>query len=290
MVEINLDYFILKKFPKKVCYNITLAKKERFRIDIQNKRKIALRNLNDIFNEKFVGIALDFDGTLIPIGKYDALVEKNILVKLQKINSKRIPIFILTGRGSSIYKQFPLKFFIFKEYIFIAQYNGGKIFLGESNCISEIKIKNINNYSKIQLFLKRNKIEFKEKVSSFVCLNNYKNFHSCRKYIEQLNDWKIVDTNYSFDIIPKKVSKLYALREGCKLFNISNLNSILKVGDAGDIHGNDYDFLKLKNSFSVYKFSNQINTNFPILNKKNTFLYGPEGLKFILKRIKLKQI
>ena len=78
-----------------------------------NSKKISFlkKSLISIFKEKFYGLALDFDGTLIPIKKRTDYVDPHILDKLITLNTKKIPIFILTGRGKSIFDQFPLNKF-----------------------------------------------------------------------------------------------------------------------------------------------------------------------------------
>ena len=62
-------------------------------------------------------------------------------------------------------------------------------------------------------------------------------------------DWKIVDNRYSFDIFPNYFSKLTALKKGIQYYKLKSIESILKIGDSGEIDGNDYDFLQFKNIF-----------------------------------------
>lgn len=277
--------FSLHKFQKKVLENIISAKIKRIKDANSNKISILKKSLISIFKEKFYGLAIDFDGTLIHIKKRTDYVDPHILDKLINLNRKKIPIFILTGRGKSIFDQFPLNNFSFQKYILIAQYNGARIILGDKTLIFELNAKTFNEYETICQFLKENHINFKENLSGFVCYDNESNYNLCASFISKFNKWKLVSTNYSFDILPIKISKYRALLKGSKLYNIRNLNSILKIGDSGDINGNDYDYLKLTNSFSVGEYSSDLATNFPIINEENIFLEGPKGLIFILNHL-----
>ncbi len=277
--------FSLIRFPKKVIENIISAKLQKTKGKSSNLISLIKKSLNSIFKQKFYGIALDFDGTLIPINKRTDYVDPHILDKLINLNKKKIPIYILTGRGKSIFDQFPLNTFSFQKYILIAQYNGARIILGDKTFLFELNAKTFNEYNTIFQFLKKNHINFKQNLSGFVCFDNNSNYNLCTSFISKFNRWKLVSTNYSFDILPINISKYGALLKGLKLYNIRNLNSILKIGDSGDINGNDYDFLKLENSFSVGKYSSDLTTNFPIINEKNIFLEGPKGLNFILNHL-----
>lgn len=289
MVSINKlknkrNFFKIKKFPDRICVNIVNAKLKKLKNFNIRSQNVLKNSLLFIFREKFLGLALDFDGTLIPLQKRDQIIESNILNKLKLLNKKKIPIFILTGRGNSILRQFPFFNFPYKNYIYIAQYNGGKIFLGDKTLISENSIYNFEGYKEIKQFLENNNINYKEKIASFVCLAKPDFINLCSSFISKFDSWRILNTNYSFDIIPNVISKYLALVKGCQYFNIKLLNLVLKIGDAGQLNGNDYDFLKYTNSFSVGTFSSNITTNFPIINENNIALKGPTGLKFILEK------
>ncbi len=287
MITLNSNSFSLKRFRRKVIKNIISAKIQKIEGKYSEIISLIKRSLILIFKQRFYGIALDFDGTLIPIKKRTSCVDLQILEKLISLNKNKIPLFILTGRGKSILVQFPFDKFPFKKYIFIAQYNGARIILGDKTLLFELNAKTFNEYDTILQFLKENHINFKQNLCGFVCFDNKSNYNLCSSFISKFNRWKLVSTNYSFDILPKKISKYRALLKGSKLYDIRNLSSILKIGDSGDISGNDYDYLKLENSFSVGDFSSDLNTNFPIINEKNIFLDGPIGLNFILNHLKL---
>jgi len=287
MVFINKimnNYFTLK-LPKVVCKNIIAAKLVKITNYDFDTKILINKSLNSIFDKKFYGLALDFDGTMIPIEKRYNITERDILIKLKKLNEAKIPIFILTGRGSSIFDQLPIDFFNFRDLIFFAQYNGGQIIQGKDKILHKHQIKNSPEYSDIKSLLVENKISFEEKTSSFVVLENMKSYPVVKSYIDNFDNWKVVNTGNSFDILPVDISKKFALEFLCKSHGIVNSDLILKVGDAGDKDGNDYDFLELKNSFSVGNYSSNKETNFPVINQRKKILKGPKGLKFLLKNI-----
>ena len=146
--------FQLEKFSSQICFNIINAKIKKIGVNTISISKKIKSSLFSIFNENFLGIALDFDGTLIPLEKRTQITEMDLMEKLKKLNNEKIPIFILTGRGSSIITQFPYDNYLFKKYLFISQYNGGKIFLGNGKLISELKMSRIKGYQEIKQFLK----------------------------------------------------------------------------------------------------------------------------------------
>lgn len=281
----SINYLKLNKFPLKSIENIISAKLKKYNNQNSKRKKIVKKALNSVFTKKFSGLALDFDGTLIPLEERDNIVDPIIIHKLKLLNKKKIPIFILTGRGNSIMRQFPLSDFTFRNYIIIAQYNGGRITNGNNDLIYQTTINSDENYNEIKNFLVENCIKFVEKTAGFVCYEKDDAYSLCESFIREIKNWRILTTNFNFDILPSKISKGLALQKICKLFDSILIESILKIGDSGDINGNDYDYLKLKNSFSVGEFSSDLSTNFPIVNVQNIYLKGPKGLNFILNHL-----
>ena len=281
------SYFKLNQFPKESLNNIIQAKLNKINKKKPKSVKLIKKYLDSFFNTQFQGLALDFDGTLIPINDRYKSIESYILRKLISLNQQFIPIFILTGRGKSIFDQVPLEKFEHKKLLIIAQYNGGRIRFGNNELINEKKIIYIKNYSKVKEFLDENKIQYLEKVSGFVCQGSFEDYNLFNTISKKFRNWSVLDTKYSFDVLPSNISKGSALKESCKLFPNLNKNSILKIGDSGDINGNDYSFLKMKNSFSVGDYTLDMRTNFPIIDENNIHLKGPEGVKYLFSYLSL---
>ena len=64
-------------------------------------------------------------------------------------------------------------------------------------------------------------------------------------------------------------------------------NSMMRIGDCGDIRGNDYSMLNCEQGYSVDKTSESLDACFPIFNDNNEILKGVEATLFILKKAKL---
>lgn len=281
------SYFKINQFPKKSLNNIIQAKLKKIIKKNPNSERIIKKYLDSIFITRFQGLALDFDGTLIPLNDRYKSIESYILRKLILLNQQRIPIFILTGRGKSIFQQVPLNKFEDKKLLIIVQYNGGRIKFGNNELINEKKIIYIKNYSKVKEFLESNEVQYSEKVSGFVCQGSFEDNGLFDTISKKFRNWNVLNTKYSFDVLPSNISKGSALKDSCRLFPNLNKKSILKIGDSGDINGNDYSFLKMKNSFSVGDYTLDLRTNFPIIDENNINLIGPEGVKYLFSYLSL---
>ncbi|TKJ20054.1 MAG: hypothetical protein CEE43_13480 [Promethearchaeota archaeon Loki_b32] len=278
MVE---SFFKLRTFPKNSIYNIINAKLRKIDKFKPFLLKTLDKNLKSIFKTHFRGLALDFDGTLIPLKDRYQIVESSILRILLLLNRKKFPIFILTGRGKSIFQQIPFNEFIHINHIIIVQYNGGRLRYGNQDLIKEENMKTIKNYCEVKMILDKNEIQYAEKVSGFFCQTTFGSDQIFNAIQEKYKNWNVLNTKYSFDIVPSHISKGLALKYSSKLFCKLKNSLILKIGDSGDINGNDYSFLKMKNSFSVGDYSSDLNTNFPVVDENNIHLKGPDGLRYL---------
>lgn len=64
-------------------------------------------------------------------------------------------------------------------------------------------------------------------------------------------------------------------------------NSMIRVGDCGDIRGDDYSMLNCEQGYSVDKTSNSINSCFPIFNDNGEILKGVEATLYLIKKAKI---
>ncbi len=64
-------------------------------------------------------------------------------------------------------------------------------------------------------------------------------------------------------------------------------NSMIRIGDCGDIRGNDYSMLNCEQGYSVDKTSGEINSCFPIFDSKGNILKGVEATLLLIKSAKL---
>lgn len=64
-------------------------------------------------------------------------------------------------------------------------------------------------------------------------------------------------------------------------------NSMMRIGDCGDIKGNDYSMLNCKQGYSVNKISGSDNSCFPIFDERGMILKGVEATLHLVKSAKL---
>ncbi len=64
-------------------------------------------------------------------------------------------------------------------------------------------------------------------------------------------------------------------------------NSMIRIGDCGDIRGNDYSMLNCEQGYSVDKISGSLNSCFPVINNKGEILRGVEATLYLIKHAKI---
>lgn len=62
---------------------------------------------------------------------------------------------------------------------------------------------------------------------------------------------------------------------------------MIRIGDCGDIIGNDYSMLNCQQGYSVDKTSNMVDRCFPIFDENNKILKGVEATLFLIKSAKI---
>ncbi len=63
--------------------------------------------------------------------------------------------------------------------------------------------------------------------------------------------WRAFGSGHSVDVVTEKAGKLLVVRDACHRLNLDPLTQVLRVGDAGDFGGNDYELLSEGLSLSV---------------------------------------
>lgn len=64
-------------------------------------------------------------------------------------------------------------------------------------------------------------------------------------------------------------------------------NSMMRIGDCGDLKGNDYSMLNCEQGYSVEKTSGDLNSCFPVFDDNGNILNGVEATLFLVKKAKL---
>lgn len=64
-------------------------------------------------------------------------------------------------------------------------------------------------------------------------------------------------------------------------------DSMIRIGDCGDLRGNDYFMLNCNQGYSVDKVSGSINSCFPVFDDNKSILKGVDGTLYLIKRAKI---
>lgn len=64
-------------------------------------------------------------------------------------------------------------------------------------------------------------------------------------------------------------------------------NSMMRIGDCGDLKGNDYSMLNCEQGYSVDRISEELNACFPVFDEDGNVLKGVEATLFLIKKAKL---
>lgn len=186
-------------------------------------------------------------------------------------------IYVLTNDGARLFYSNGI---LYKEFLSQDTYITTKNELEQLRKVDEL-IKNINsNYFDITYSrdLKTNiiiniRLVFKTKDSNIIegiynilgeniAINKFEGMHLTRgiykdKYVLQIG-------TATKDKAIERVEKIIGVPK----------NSMMRIGDCGDIHGNDYLMLNCKQGYSVDKTSGSVDSCFPIFDKNGNILRG----------------
>jgi hydroxymethylpyrimidine pyrophosphatase-like HAD family hydrolase len=202
---------------------------------------------------EFNSIIFDFDGTVTDNNKS---IDKDIVPFIERLLDNGIRIGFATGRGKSIREN--LRERILSEHywseIIIGYYNGGDIDL----LCSEPPNINIETYPSLTVLYEElvallgtdEGFDLRPKQLSYVFNSSCNEIielilMACSKHI----DLKVMRSGHSIDIIPVSSSKCSVLKM------LGSEDSVLTIGDAGQLGGNDFELLSCKYSLSVKNVS-----------------------------------
>ena len=192
---------------------------------------------------------------------------------------RNVCIGISTGRGKSVRNNLQIK--IYREYwdsVVIAYYNGGCVGLlsdtstpNKQICTMPVDLKNaineINALSVDSVIIKHEDINpYQFTINGLQFLENREAILSILNNYDNLSYYC---SDHSIDIFPKKSDKNIIF----DYYKQNDLDSslFLRVGDSGNINGNDYVLLNSRNGISVDKCSTSLETcwNFAEMGKRN---------------------
>ncbi len=253
---INERYLKMKKDPIACA---TLRKTADNLGDFEYYYELGCQFDKHLCSHRYRGIIFDYDGTLHN-KNYISLTESNIFNYINNFLKNGIIIGIATGRGKSIRIELQKKIDPqYWENVVIGYYNGGCIGRLSDNSVPDKKAKEVPEaFEKIaSVFENRNFKDIclegiKDKNPyqlSVINLLSVKHIEKIREALSEIADIKVYSSSHSLDIIPCSSSKTnlldYYLQEGYRN------EDFLRVGDAGQYGGNDYELLNSKFGVSV---------------------------------------
>ena len=112
-------------------------------------------------------------------------------------------------------------------------------------------------------------------VNDFICSEQFKDIHLTRGFYKNKPVIQI-----------GTATKDKAIERAEKIIGVPK-DSMIRIGDCGDIHGNDYLMLDCKQGYSVDKTSGSIDKCFPIFNKNGKILKGVSAALEIINAAKI---
>ncbi len=231
------------------------------------KRTITTHYL-DSFSITYNAVAIDYDGTMIPVTDRDARPGKELISTVGDFLDAQIPVVIISGRGHSLLK-LRVKPHVEDSLalLFLAMYNGSVVSRGDNK---EVIHSAEPHFDKTYRSLTRDiRLQrFAEKI--------IQTEHFGSRFI-------VRNSGFAIDIYNAHRSKDRCLTLVTKL--IGRSLRFLRIGDQGHELGNDYELLRSKGGFSVGTVSSDPRSCFPVLDSTGLRIPGPQGTLHLLTRI-----
>jgi HAD superfamily hydrolase (TIGR01484 family) len=225
--------------------------------------------LDRFINNYFMAVISDYDGTLCDTDRRSFPPSEQVSNCLNMLLSNNIKIGIATGRGRSAYRDL-------RKVINTKHYD--QVVLGLYNCslikslADKISDDDLSMYSSISRLHKLMKSDHSFSKDCYISAragqlsirqNEQHPETSCVNNVYEIvgndNNYKVMHSGHSIDILDKKVSKLALLDYFNDNFSVKK-EEILCFGDQGQFGGNDFELLSSPFSLSVDQISSSIKT------------------------------
>ena len=114
-----------------------------------------------------------------------------------------------------------------------------------------------------------------EALNNFIITKNYNDVHLTRGMYKSKSVIQIGTTKKNIAI--EKTEKILGIPK----------NSMIRIGDCGDIYGNDYSMLNCNQGYSVDKISGNTNGCFPVFDENGHILHGVDATLLLIKSAKI---
>lgn len=96
--------------------------------------------------------------------------------------------------------------------------------------------------------------------------------------------WRTFSSGHSIDVITEKAGKLLVVHDICSRLGLDPLTQVLRIGDAGDFGGNDYELLSEGLALSVDAVPPSVNQCWNLLPR---MLSGVRGTEYYLQKLEV---
>ncbi len=222
------------------------------------------RFLEVLSDARFQAVIFDYDGTLCESGRRFIGVRQEVTDQLYRILEANVVVGIATGRGKSVREDFrKIVENRHWESVYIGYYNCGQIGNLNEDSIPDVTVPYLPQLNQLFDFLS-NDPQLKNKTTSIEIRPQQISIVPCpwevdvvfRELIDvaYLNNFKIVRSTHSIDILPSSISKNLIVTH---IRNVRNdiSSSFLRIGDLGTWPGNDFELLADPYGLSVHETS-----------------------------------
>ena len=281
-------------------------------------------NFRKSLEQKYNAVCFDIDGTLTV--KNSKRIDNRAIYMIVELLKKKIPVVFITGRGETglndlkndIYGAIVSSDNIAENdirRIYVLTNDGARLFFSNNISFEEFLsenvyittsdeleqlskmdsiIKELNSdcfnvtYSKdlktgtiinIRMVFNTNNSNIVEKnyetIKEIISSNQFEKIHLTRGFYKDNSVIQIGTTTKDKAI--KRVERVIGVPE----------DSMIRIGDCGDVYGNDYSMLNCKQGYSVDKTSGAVDRCFPIFDENKNIISGVDATLELIKKSKI---
>lgn len=281
-------------------------------------------NFRKSLEQKYNAVCFDIDGTLTV--KNSKRIDNRAINMIVELLKKKIPVVFITGRGETglndlkndIYGAIVSSDNIAENdirRIYVLTNDGARLFFSNNISFEEFLsenvyittsdeleqlskmdsiIKELNSdcfnvtYSKdlktgtiinIRMVFNTNNSNIVEKnyetIKEIISSNQFEKIHLTRGFYKDNSVIQIGTTTKDKAI--KRVERVIGVPE----------DSMIRIGDCGDVYGNDYSMLNCKQGYSVDKTSGAVDRCFPIFDENKNIISGVDATLELIKKSKI---
>ena len=281
-------------------------------------------NFRKSLEQKYNAVCFDIDGTLTV--KNSKRIDNRAINMIVELLKKKIPVVFITGRGETglndlkndIYGAIVSSDNIAENdirRIYVLTNDGARLFFSNNISFEEFLsenvyittsdeleqlskmdsiIKELNSdcfnvtYSKdlktgtiinIRMVFNTNNSNIVEKnyetIKEIISSNQFEKIHLTRGFYKDNSVIQIGTTTKDKAI--KRVERVIGVPE----------DSMIRIGDCGDVYGNDYSMLNCKQGYSVDKTSGAVDRCFPIFGENKNIISGVDATLELIKKSKI---